>query len=306
MASFCGGCGFPQGANVAFCPNCGARQPGAGGPAPAAPAPMQPVTAAPARPQSQMAGAAAAKSGSGLKIVLVLVGVLAFAGIAAIGGLIYVGHRVKVAVTEKAKEYGVDLPSASAAVSSSSAQTQVPKNTCDILSKDEVTGLIGQPIVRSEMRDGGCWYFGPPGLSTKLANEQASNVAQTLQSPDLTEGKARSAMDQIANSVGAGEQMNNNGEEMPLLLLVVDPDGKGQMLAMKMAKGIFGGIAKGAGAGAPGIGSDVPGLGDEAMRLPKLGLNVLKGNTVIRVMPGPIPNGEAKSIDVARAVLKKI
>ena len=52
--------------------------------------------------------------------------------------------------------------------------------------------------------------------------------------------------------------------------------------------------------------AEVPGLGDRALRLPKLGLNVLKGEVLIRIIPGPVPDAETKSVNVARAVLAKL
>ena len=71
------------------------------------------------------------------------------------------------------------------------------------------------------------------------------------------------------------------------------------MTALAAANGIFGGIfraAEGQNA-APGdkrctptcFGANVPGLGDRALRLPKLGLNVLQGEILVRVIPGPLP-----------------
>jgi hypothetical protein len=35
-------------------------------------------------------------------------------------------------------------------------------------------------------------------------------------------------------------------------------------------------------------------------------LNVLQGNTLIRLVPGPVPDANAKSIAIARAVLPKL
>ncbi len=292
MASFCGNCGFPMNASAAFCANCGARQPGAGGPAPSIQQPG-PVPA----PQ-----AAAATSGSGLKIVLIIAGVLVFGGIAVIGGLIYVGHRVKTAVVEKAKEYGVDVPS-----SHEPRPVNVAKNTCDYLSKAEVSGLIGEPIERAEAKELSCEYYGPAGLSTKLANEQASGTMKTVTSEHATDSDRLAALREIANTVGAGEQISS-GAEMPLLILAVNPNGRSVMLAMNITKGLFSGIGKNSGAPSnlPGLGSDVPGIGDQAVRLPKEGLNVLKGEVLVRVIAGPIPDSETKTIEVARAVLKKL
>src|SRR6478735_67201 len=104
MSNFCRNGGAPMGPNFAFCPQC--RTPAAGGPNPVAPA------AAPIAP--------AAKSGSGMKILLILLCVFAVGGIAVVGGLFYVAHRVKQAVVAKASEYGVGVSShtrSSAAVS---------------------------------------------------------------------------------------------------------------------------------------------------------------------------------------------
>jgi len=50
----------------------------------------------------------------------------------------------------------------------------------------------------------------------------------------------------------------------------------------------------------------IPGLGDRAVRLPKLGLNVLQGETLVRVVAGPVPHAKEKTIEIARVVLKKL
>ena len=100
---------------------------------------------------------------------------------------------------------------------------------------------------------------------------------------------------------------------MPLLMLMVEwDDGRSQFAALNMSKAIFGGIFRAAQAdkadkgGGMTFGAEIKGLGDEAVRMPKLGLNVLEGDTLIRVIPGPVPAADAKTIDVARAVLKKL
>ena len=54
------------------------------------------------------------------------------------------------------------------------------------------------------------------------------------------------------------------------------------------------------------IGMDVAGLGDKAMWTPKTGLCVLKGDTLLKVNPGVLPDAKDKSLAVARAVLPKI
>jgi hypothetical protein len=51
---------------------------------------------------------------------------------------------------------------------------------------------------------------------------------------------------------------------------------------------------------------DISNLGDRAIRLANLGLNVLKGNTMIRLIPGPIPGANERAIAVARAIMPRI
>lgn len=298
MPGFCQKCGFPQSATSTFCPQCGSRQ-AAGSPGPGLqPAPLPP----------------AASGGSGFKIVLVVLGCLAFLGVAAIGGLYYIGHKVKQAVVEKAAENGVDLNSISSPVSHSNLPPPRLRKPCDYVSKDEMSRLIGQPLERAEIRDAMCMYYGPAGLAAKLAQEQASSTFKKAQAPNAkVDGmEVANAVAQMAGSMGAaGDSSMASGGEMPLLMLGLDADGRAQMTAVTAANAIFGGIFQ----AAEGKGTDtrpttkrfeVPGLGDRAVRVPQLGLNVLKGETLIRIIPGPLPEANAKTIDVARAVLEKL
>ena len=300
MASFCSGCGFPLAAGAGFCPNCGMRQQGAASPAPP---PMQPVAMAP--PPAPVP--AKSGSGSGVKIVLVLVGFLAFAGIAVVGGLWYIGHRVKAAVVEKAKEYGVDLPKdiPSSTSSSSRAPVRLPK-PCDLLSKEDAATMLGEPIERMQPSEEGCLYFGPAGLALKLAQEHTQSTIKKAEAPGaaVPAGEMATAVDNLLNAAAAGSSGQTGGEQ-PLLMLMIDGDGKAQLAAMNIAKGIFGGIAKGSGADFS-MGTEISGLGDRAIRLPKLGLNVLKGEVLIRIIPGSVPDADTKTITIARNVLTKI
>ena len=300
MASFCSTCGFPLGANGAFCPNCGSRQQAAAGAAPP-PQQMQP-----------MAVPAPRKGGSGLKVVMVIFGCLLLAGVAAIGGLYYVAHRVKQAVVQKAESIGVDVPAITQAISTDSSSNAVSPavsaNICKLLSAEEVSGLIGQPIERTENADrGACNYYGPAGLYNQLANNQMSSQMKRAEAPGANPDpqSMATAVDQLANGIGAAAGQTGSNGEMPLLMVIVGDGGKAQMAAMNAAGAIFGGIAKGSGSGMS-MNTPIPGLGDKAYRLPRLGLNVLKGDTVIRIVPGPFPEADAKTIDVARVMFKKI
>jgi len=303
MATFCGNCGFPQAANASFCPNCGARQQAGGGP------PSSPISA-PQQPVMRAAPAAAPQGGGGLKIVLIAVVCLAIAGFLAIAGLWYVGHRVKQAVIAKAKEYGVDMP-----VSTDRHTSNVPHklDACALLPKDEAARLLGQPVARtlSDMPST-CGYYGPPGLAEKLAQERWNSAAKHATSGgQVTEGEITGAVQHMAKVMGMGDRnayQNGSNGELPLLIFVIADDGRQEMTALEATNAIFGPIFKAAGDaqhGSPMMGP-VPGLGDKAIRAPQVGLNVLKGDTLIRLVAGPIPNPEEVTVAIARDLLPKI
>jgi hypothetical protein len=254
----------------------------------------------------------AASSGGGstaLKIVLVLLCILVLGGMVVAGGVYYLAHRAKQMIVQKAAEQGVDLDSlASAASAGAGSNRHLPK-PCDVLSKEQVSGLIGEPIERAEPRDEMCQYFGPAGLSAKLAQEGASGTFHRAQAPGATVGgtEVANSVDQLVNSMAAQNGQTDSGGEMPLLMLAILPDGKPQMTAVSATKAIFGSMGKAAdGSGGLAFGTDIAGLGDKAVRVPKLGLNVLQGDTLIRIIPGPFPDADSRTIAVARAVLPKI
>jgi hypothetical protein len=293
MARFCGNCGFPLGANVTFCSQCGAKQQEAGVPAAAAP------TAPPAAP-------APAASGSGLKIVLVVMACLGFFALLIIGGAYYAVHKVKQTVTEKAAKYGIDLSSiAPSSVSSRPAHLLKP---CEYLSAQDASNLLGEPIERTAPMDGGCLYFGPPGLAQKLGRASISSMMQRVQAQggDPAHGTLDATLNQLAGSLGAATGQTENGGEAPLLTLVVGGDGKTQMAALMANQALFGGITRGASDGKETFGTNIAGLGDKAISLPALGLNVLRGDVIVRVVPGPVPDADTKSIEIARMVLRHL
>ncbi len=300
MASFCPNCGFPQGSASAFCSKCGARQAAA----------SQPPAATPAAPSSG--------GGTVLKIVLAVVVVVGLLGIAAIGGLWYVGHRVKQVVMQKAAENGVDLSTITPPAAHSNGATPRIKPMCSYLSKEEASRLIGEPIQIAEVKDSMCLYLGPAGLAASLAQQQAGAALAKAQAPGT---KPRgmdviSAVDQMANTMGAQGGVAGSNGEYPLLMIGVDPDGRAQMTALSAANGIFGGILHAAEADQPKpgqpacttdcFGVNISGLGDRAMRLPNLGLNVLQGELLVRVIPGPIPDADSKTTAIARTLLSRL
>ncbi len=299
MASFCGNCGSPLRPDSTFCVQCGSPVGQRPNPNPVAAPSFQP-TAAPVAP--------ARKSSAALKIVVALLVCLVLGGVAVVGGLFYVAHRVKKAVVEEAAKNGVDLSSLSGSSRRVSGSRHPLPKPCELLAKEEVSRLIGEPVERAEFRDETCLYYGPPGLAAKLAQTQASETFHRTGAPgtQVNATEVTNSMDQLVNSLAAQTGQTGSNGELPLLMLGIDADGRTQMAAARATKAIFSGIGKGADAKAPGFGADIPGLGDSAVRIPNLGLNVLQGEILIRIISGPFPDADSKTIAVAKAVLPKI
>jgi len=276
MATFCGQCGFPQSTSSSFCPNCGGRLSQAA----SSPAPRQTVYAPPAAvpPAAPAAAAPAAQKGGSTAL------------------------KVKQEVVNKAATYGVDLSSSSSSDSSSESRP-LPK-ACDLLSQQEASNLLGEPIERMEAQSHDvCYYYGPAGLGKQLAEQQASSTFQRAGAPgaNVSPTEITNSMDQLVNNLGVTPGVP--GGEAPLLMLIVGNDGKPQMAALEATGAIFGGIAS----DAKGLkmSTKVPGLGDDAIRLSKLGLNVRKGDDLLRIIAGPVPDADAKTIEIARTVLAR-
>ncbi len=305
MANFCANCGGARAAGSPFCTYCGARQ---AAPAGASAQPdLRPASA-------QQAPLPPATKGSGLKILAFVLAFVVLAGAAMVGGLYYVAHRVKQAVIEKAASAGVDLNSISSPEASNGASRRNYK-ACDLLSKTDAASMLGEPIERIEDQGTTCLYYGPAGLSGKLAQEGTADLLKQMQKPGA-QVNGNDVADSLSKLVGglaaqAGADANGaaagSSGDVPLLTFVVDGnDGKVQMTALTATKAIFGGIGKAASDGKEGFGADIPDLGDRAVRLANLGLNVLQGNTLIRLVPGPVPDANAKAITIARTILPKL
>ena len=287
MANFCSNCRFPLAASASFCPQCGRPLTAA-----AAPAPLPP--------------AAAKGGGSAMKIVLIVVVCFAAIGVAAIAAGYYAVHKVKDAVVAKAQSYGVDLNSIPSPVPSSTSSSAKVYKPCEILPKDDASNLLGEPIERTEFKDAACLYYGPPGLAVKLGAQDTSEMmAKAKAGATLNGGDVADTVTKMLGAVAAQSGQNGTpGGEAPLLTFLVDADGRPQMTALALNKAIFGGI--GADSKGGGLGAEIPNLGDRAIRLGPLGLNVLKGDTVIRIVVGPVPDANNKSEAIARAVLPRI
>ena len=286
MASFCAQCGFPLESAATFCPRCGTARSGMSN----APPPQQMMQpAGPTRP--------AAKSNTGTIIVVIVLVCVGLAGAAAYTVMSFV-HRAERAVVAKAATYGVDLKSHPSKSSSTNASRTA--KGCDLISKDMVAQALGQPIEKMEQvkdEPGTCVFSGPPGLAVKLAKEDAETAYKRAQQPGASPSEGVEMARGITGVIGGPYQ--TSGGEAPLLIFVITRgDGRTQMTALTINKAMFGKI--------PGTFEDVPGLGDRAILAPPLGLNVLKGDSLIRIVVAPMTGSREKAVALARAILPNV
>ncbi len=102
MPRFCTSCGSPLGESQGFCTNCGAAAPATPSTQASPPVPG-PIPAPPAPGAAAVAAAPAKKGSSALKIVLIVVGVVGFFMVLAIGSCFYIAYRMKKGVEQTFK-----------------------------------------------------------------------------------------------------------------------------------------------------------------------------------------------------------
>src|ERR1700730_10396484 len=137
MTNFCGNCGSPVGEKLGFCGNCGAH---AGG------VPPHPAMATPA----VLAVPAAQRHISGLKIVLIALGVLFFLGVLSVAGVYFTARRyVKIAENVTGvKASDVVSSIHDAATRSTEGAHQTNRDGCLLLSKEEASAILGIEVER--------------------------------------------------------------------------------------------------------------------------------------------------------------
>ncbi|MGB2888449.1 MAG: zinc ribbon domain-containing protein, partial [Candidatus Acidiferrales bacterium] len=124
---FCRNCGAQL--TAAFCTRCGAP----------AVQPPPPVQSAAPQPSSQQPPPAA-KTGSGLKVLFVVLGVMVFLGVLLAGTIWYGWHKVKQTVASQ----GIDLST----VVDRGAGRQF--DACELLTKEDLAQILNLAIERSE------------------------------------------------------------------------------------------------------------------------------------------------------------
>lgn len=280
MNKFCGKCGASVPEHAGFCGSCGASAQQAASPS-AKPA-VQPVP----QPTASPAAATAAKASSPwVKVAIVAVVIIFVGGAVAVGGVIYLAHRV----SQKAQEYKREVlgesptPATGAASGAGGVQPKaatgeeespaVTGDECHLLSKEDVSAAIGVTILETMPTDGGCSYLAKGTQADMTGKHTAAMVG--------ADKKTQGMLEQFAGAIGssmpkkeASEDDRPDGNTIVLGFGIDTNDAEGQMKLNAKALG-FGGM---------GNVDAIDGIGDEAFSKADSMMFVRKGDKLIRIM----------------------
>jgi zinc-ribbon domain len=278
MAKFCGKCGAPVSDASAFCTTCGARVAESAAPVESTPSTSyQPVAEqsayAPAPPRTYTmptTSAPPAKSGSGVKILVIVLAVLALGAVAMVGGVLYVGHRVVGKIKDKAAEVGISTPNLDKPVVSSHG------DVCRFLSESDVSKAIGVTITETRSSENSCEYLAH-GTAANMTSKHLAAMTGQRGADKATQNKFQ----QLAEGVFEAQQKNaeavdpNGAGDTTVLAISLDDNSAQEQ--MKLNSKVLGALGSGSGASTP------EGIGDEAFVAADGMMFVRKGDTLIRI-----------------------
>jgi zinc ribbon protein len=142
--AFCVSCGTSLAEGTHFCSKCGAAVPDQAGS----------ISTQPVTPAVQPTGGG---SNTAIKVIFAILGFFVFVGLLAFGSCFYIGYRVKQRASQFSHEMGADAP-----------RYTGKRQPCAMLSKEEVSQAIGQPVASVEqIGTNACQYhYGPGGTQT--------------------------------------------------------------------------------------------------------------------------------------------
>ena len=326
MNKFCGKCGAQLHEGAGFCGSCGASTQQPASPAPqaeyqpvaqpaaAAPTPQpefQPVSqpvAAQAIPTPAPAPAAKASS-PWLKIVIVVVIVIFALGALAVGGVIYVAHKVSQKAHEYSREVLGESPAPGAGTTPGAApgaggvqpaaatgdekSPAVTGDACHLLSKEDVSSAIGVTILETIPSDGGCSYLAK-GTSVDMVAKHTAAMVGAKGVDKKTQGMIEQFAGAIGNSMPKNETSDNDRPDGNTIVLAFGIESNSGREEMHLNAKVLGGLGPAQQA--------LDDIGDEAFAEADSMMFVRKGDKLIRIMYSTCPC----TTDAIKPLAKKI
>ncbi len=299
MPMFCVACGSALGGQSEFCGKCGLR------------AGQAPPTASVAEPSAVLPVATKSSSGTALKIVLVVAGVLFVFGAIAAGAIYYTAHRyIKFAedVTGVKASDVVNTVREAAKQHPSDGLSGRKLDGCALLSKDEAAAILGLDVERVDGKPNDqesgehCDYFVKPGSIEENA-EKVKQAAAAI--PNDSKGDANQLPPESIDMIKAMHrgviEGARNGEAHYFGFSVERENGKIACAALKIATRLGGGDIN------TGASSEPLGVGDEAvMGMGESRLCVVQGSTAVTLDLSQVTGGRAKGIALAKTILSRL
>jgi hypothetical protein len=241
-----------------------------------------------------------------LKICIAAVVIIFVGGVAAVGAVYYVAHKVKekaqIAARQALAENAASSPNgladllqkATSSAPSNDSDSDVFKgDPCRFLSKEDVSRAVGVEIVRTQARDAGCSYIAKGDPADMVSRHMTSMVASQAKSngSNLTPDQTK-MMQQITGAFfkqqeSTDKRFSKAVESGEVLVLAVNFTTGNAELEMKMNRMAFnhitGGNADGKTTDQKASG-DLDGIGDDAYEMGGSGLIFRKGGTLVHMM----------------------
>jgi uncharacterized membrane protein len=247
----------------------------------------------PVAPAATPPPVAAAKSSSPwLKIVIVVVIVIFAVGALAVGGVIYVAHKVSQKAHEYSREVlGETSPTTTAtpadksadATTSADKSSAVTGDACRLLSKEDVSRAIGVTILETQKTDGGCSYLAM-GTAAGMTAKHTAAMMGAKGADKKTQGMIEQFAGAIGNSTPKDEKSDIETADGNVVVLSFGIDANAAEEQMKLN-------AKVLGIGGMGGIDAIDGIGDEAFSKADSMMFVRKGDKLIRIIYLSCPCG---------------
>jgi hypothetical protein len=249
----------------------------------------------------------AAKSGSGLKVLFIVLAVLGLLGILFIGGIWFAWRTTKQVAASK----GIDLDSFTETRRGPARKF----DACALLSKDDLTEILHLNVERVEgtgrSTHSTCKYYSSE--AAQRASDEATEAIKKLQEASKSGNANTDQAEQIknvGNMIRGITGVAGASSDAPMLSIEVDSDNaKAAMAGFKLGMGITtAAMDKDAPQEAKNLlHQEVKGIGDDAMFGPLLSLFMFrKGDVAVQIDGRTLPGGRDAQIAVAKRIAAKL
>ncbi len=299
---YCQSCGAQV--TGAFCTKCGNRVSEL---PPPPPTPPPAYSATPPPPPYSQPLPPPAKSGAGMKILFVALGIVGLMGVLFIGGLMFAWHKAKQAAALN----GIDL---SGLTETHHGPTR-RLNACELLTREDLSQILNLNVERVEGTGSSthstCRYYS--AAAQQRGTDEAAAAMKKLEDASKSDasnaGQAERIKD-LGNMIRGVTSAAAGASNAPMLTIETESgNARAAMVGFKIGMGLGNAVVtKGADPSASALmREDVKGVGDEAMFGPLLSLFMFrKGDVSVQLDGRTLPGGREAQIAIAKRIVSRL